>query len=205
MLTSVSAQCALFITMRIFFETLDFRNTESAARLTSIFHSLGTAYFIQSRRNYESIATTLFSLCLDWAMNTWYGKKSRPSSVIHHSAGIGLCVFSICRQTYEPGHVWEPITMALVSMEITNPIVHLTIVCHDEWKAGFRYFKIPLCALTLLAWLYFRIWNLGLIEFQLWKDTPLNVYTHWYFHCVLVLCLMQIYWFKKLVYASIKK
>jgi len=205
MLNSVVAQCALFITVRVFCEGLEFRSADSAGRIASIVHSLGTAFFIQSSRNFDSVATTLFSLCVDWGFNIFYAKKIRFSSIIHHLAGIGLCAFSLWTGTWKSGHIWEPITMALVSMEMTNPIVHLTIVCHDEWKAAFNVAKMPLCALTLGAWVYYRIWKLGYVVFALWKSTPLNVYTHWYLHCVIVLCLMQIYWLKKLFNAAVKK
>jgi len=205
MLTSVIAQCVLFVTLRVFCENLQFRNEETPARIASIVHSLGTAFFIRAQRNLDSIATTLFALCVDWLLNTWYGKKIRLSSVLHHSAGIGLCLFSIWKRTWDPAHTWGEITMALVSMEITNPIVNLTIVCHDEYRALFEFVKIPLCALTLGAWIYYRIWTLGLAAFRLWEKTPLNTYTQWYFHCVLVLCLLQVYWLKKLFNAALRK
>jgi hypothetical protein len=205
MLNSVVAQCVLSLTIRVFCETLSFRSADSAGRLASIVHSLGTAFFIQASRNYDSVATTLFALCTDSVLNVWYGKKSRFSDLLHHSAGIGLCVFSLWRGTWQPGHEWEPITMALVSMEMTNPIVHLTIVCHDEWKAGFAAAKIPLSILTLGAWLYYRIWRLGRVAFALWKMTPLNTYMNWYLYCVVVLCLMQVYWLGKLFNAAKKR
>jgi len=204
MLNSVIAQCALFITVRVFCETLEFRSADSPGRISSIVHSLGTAYFIQSGRLYDSVATTLFSLCADWMFNLWYGKKIRLSSILHHMAGIGLCLFSIRSGTWKQDHIWEPITLALVSMEITNPIVHLTVVCHDECKNAFNFAKVPLSVLTLCAWIYYRIWRLGNVAFSLWKMTPLNTYFNWYFYCVLLLCLMQVYWLRKLFKAAMK-
>jgi hypothetical protein len=205
MLTSLVAQCILSLTIRVFCENnIKFRNEETAGRLTSIVHSLGTAYFILNKRNEDSILSTLFGLSTDFILNHVYGNSLRVSSFLHHFAGIGLCVFSLINKTYQD-HVWTPITMSLVSMEMTNPIVHLSIICHDEYLALFHIFKIPLSALTLSAWTYFRIWNLGKEAINLIRTTPSKYFLHWYVHCVFILCGMQIYWLFKLFNAAIKK
>jgi hypothetical protein len=127
----------------------------------------------------------------------------RLSSVLHHVAGATLCAFSLYTITYEK-HVWAPITMALVSMEMTNPIVHFSILCHDEFPQIFAVFKIPLSVLTLLAWFYFRIWNLGTTTMTTMLSMPVMYFGHWYVHCVLVLCGMQMYWLGKLFKAAMK-
>jgi len=193
----------LFLTVRIFSEGLIVRNAETPGRIASIIHSIGTSYFILNGQNAASIKTTLFAFVADFILNLVYKKSLRLSSILHHFAGATLCAFSLYNTTYK-NHVWAGITMALVSMEMTNPIVHLSIMCHDEFPHLFAILKIPLTILTLAAWFYFRIWNLGNETMQTLHLLPIAYFGHWYVHCVLVLCGMQMYWLWKLFKAAMK-
>lgn len=203
MLTSVFAQCILFLTVRIFSEGLQTRNAETPGRIASIIHSIGTSYFILCGENAASIKTTLFAFVADFILNLVYNKSIRFSSILHHVAGATLCAFSLYNKTYKD-HIWAPITMSLVSMEMTNPIVHFSILCHDEFPHLFTMLKIPLSMLVLTAWFYIRIWNLGKNTIMTMNLMPVAYFGHWYVHCVLVLCGMQIYWLWKLFKAAMK-
>jgi hypothetical protein len=133
-----------------------------------------------------------------------YFKRPLPMEMkVHHATGAFLCIVASIYDGWKPEHSASAITLALLAMEVTNPVFHTAMILRSEFPRMWSFFPIKalLSAGIVLGWIYFRIVN---VTFGLWKSLLAMLKTDQYVTSVgLVLgvgmLILQIQWFLAIV------
>ncbi len=129
--------------------------------------------------------------------------------MLHHIGGIYLTAYALLHGSWKDGHPFEEITMALIYMELTNPVLHISYILHKTGAlTGLKKWTLSLLLISL--WIKLRIIdillaaNAGVKEIQknnslLDSDTLLGV------GFVIILIGLQPYWLGRLLGMALKK
>lgn len=135
---------------------------DSAGRACALVHGVCAWALLARGDTGDAIAATGMFFVLDGVFNWLSGLESRANAA-HHVIGALLCGFALAADSWRAGHVFEPMTRAFITMEITNPLLHVAVLVRNEaptvWARGLV--RAPLKAALLAAWLKFRIWDVG--------------------------------------------
>ena len=139
----------------------------------------------------------------------YLAKDRKPEMMLHHLTGAFLCFFSLRANLLTESHPWRPITLALIWMEATNPLLHLAIL----WKTEFQAWNLPRCqmlvnVLLILAWIKLRIYDViqaAIVALHGFRNktyiTSVELLAGGF---VILMVALQVFWLGKLLLAARK-
>ena len=183
---------------------------DTVGRACALVHGVATTALLVGGHTATAIGTTALFFAVDGVWNWTCGLESAANAA-HHIVGGALCVFALAAESWRAGHVFEPMTRAFITMEVTNPILHLAVLVRNERPDVWAHARVraPLKALLLLSWLKFRIWDIGR-ELGALVLNVRNVAFFWtaggppLLACGVAMLGLQVYWLARLAGAAVK-
>jgi hypothetical protein len=192
--------------LSVFRETLEAylpaKHASTAGRLMSCAQGLCVMAYMYNNNFKDGIESTMIYFVLDLVFTIKYtnyenmGELKFITMIIHHILGFLLCAYSSYTQTYQAIHPASTLTLSLLSLEMCNPVLHLSMI--TKYEHILLTIKPLIDISMLINYGYVRVWLLG--KSILISDQRQIIYysqypTTFFFVFAVLLWILQSLWF----------
>ena len=180
----------------------------TAGRCASFAHGVLVAIMLFMNHVPAAILGTMFYFVYDMLASVLFERPMPLDFKLHHLGGILLCGTTLLYGGFVKGHAAYPITLALLRMEVTNPLFQMIMIMRNDMPRIWKDWMIRAILSTVLiaSWIWIRIYNISyaLLEtyerFQYQSFQPPQVWIGLVFGSVML--VQQILWLKKMLSSS---
>lgn len=185
----------------------EWKDASTPGRLASSASALLVTQMLFFSLHVAALKHTLFFFLID---SVYLLRESKIDMLLHHAVGGFLCAYSLWCNLLTEGHAWRDITLALVWMEATNPLLHWAIILkteRDRFALPMPLFEGAVKLLLILCWVKLRIVDVAtacVVAIGGYDGDNITFASTFAGACVVLMLVLQCVWLCKLIAATAK-